>query len=789
MKKIFYSIMALALCFGAGSALAQTSISFPFEEMIDGSLGLQEYTFTLEEPVTLSIPKVDVIESDVEVVVSQSGYFVAGGRVSEEPLNVWLNAGTYSMEVQNSVEEDFLLKMNLISPEPIVLSYNKELTLEASEYKVLTFTLTYTCLVAGKMVYDLAYSVLGVPAPVEASLTNANGYESYDGALTLNGEILQAGTYYLHLRNLLPDENVKFDLKLNSTRFSSLKFYYDISYNTTLTKGAFVAGAFANTDLGKFQYSELFSEDQFALMKGFRLSMTAGKQYQFSNLPPGLNVCILKAGDLTGDLTKDAVFISGSDHANLAYIATATSTLRVLILSQNDLVEGAYALTVTEGNAPIITPWIDVLDAAVTIDYAALPLSLVEPVSLRTRIYLDETTNWLTPATAFKIDVPEENEGLNVHVFPNSYLLMYQKMAEEEGLEEEYVLVYVAEKFETYGSPMDPGEYYFLCVNLPGVPETDFNINIWITDMEPGFFMLKDLLDITTSEVTLPFSTIGNTADGMNVLMDNYGISAYSKTMAWKVSFEEESELFIRSNMAVMLFQSDGVDDYYQLGWTATDGYLAFESGWSILAPGEYYVVGVFDQSGGIDGDFWLKLTTEYKELDITITSITTSTKAIGVNKTAGPVEIKTMLSLLPLTFHLSNELTISFANDVSYWDLAADGKSATLNPWMIDVYPFTFDEDMEALTILISKTGPDLNYIDPSDISSLGIKAYSIYMQGNTVVASGVETGIPYGLFDITGKMIASGITRSDVLNVNVYQKGVYILRIGTQTAKVLVK
>ena len=94
-------------------------------------------------------------------------------------------------------------------------------------------------------------------------------------------------------------------------------------------------------------------------------------------------------------------------------------------------------------------------------------------------------------------------------------------------------------------------------------------------------------------------------------------------------------------------------------------------------------------------------------------------------------------------------------------------------------------DNDATSITITIRYTG---NNISESRYT-VENKAYAVYTQDNTIYALDVEAGMPYQLFNISGKMIVSGIANSGILSINIYQKGIYILRIGTQVKKVLVK
>ncbi len=220
---------------------------------------------------------------------------------------------------------------------------------------------------------------------------------------------------------------------------------------------------------------------------------------------------------------------------------------------------------------------------------------------------------------------------------------------------------------------------------------TAFDIKVWNTPTEPGTSTLEELLAAATEVATLPHNTSGNTSNGAVVpeLEDNYpDFYNPSKFQAWKIHLNEESSLYVRSDMALVLYKSDGMGgyEYVDYDW---NGNISC-SGDDVLSAGDYYIVGAFDEVDRADGDFWLKIATN--------------------------------------------------------------------------------EGDLTAL-------------------NTAEAKAYTVYTDGNAVYASGVEAGLPYALYSISGSIVAQGTTASDVLSINVPQKGVYILRIGAQVQKVLVK
>ena len=764
MKHIVYFATTIALWCSAGNMMAQTPItSFPYTDVVNGYY-YQTYSFTLTNFSRLIVSAEESVNASVYVENTGGGgyYSYGNGSISEGPVTIVLGAGNYVMSVCNYGDQ-FTLKVDAEAPPVISLPYNQNLNFQASEEKIMKFILTEATLLS-----------LNTSLSSNPSLSIGIQLVDNDAQYHYFDDIAPAGTYYLILENY-SDKPCLLNMELKAIKLSSIASYTEIDYSKPFNKGVLLSGTFSFDDLVKYQQRYYDNEEEKEYvntnclrMKGFTLSVTAGKQYSFENLSSNIDVLVLKNGALDEFLYENAI-------AWRSYYADATQNVRVVIMDYNDISkESGYTIKVVEKDAPATVPLTPVLDAAASIDYASLPftqsvnLSAETPRALVTLTDEDEFMSWVTPVVAYKMTMPSGNTGIHIHAFPNSGVLIYQKTG---GL---YELLDADNRFDL--PYVDPGEYYLLFVNEPELSqETSFTINIWKTGIEPGGITLKALLDATNSTTAPPCSLTGNTSAGVFIpeLESDYWFWSPSKAHAWKITLTGESdEVYVRSNMSLLLFAKDGSNyEYLDSTWEGR-----FDLYW--LPAGDYYIVGAIE---GGEGDFWLQMSKS--PIDTKVTSITTAA-SIGVNPGASNVEIKALLSLLTLTAHLSNGFTTEMDNEAYFWEIAAGGASATLNRDYVWGYGY-YELDEEAIlpVVKISYTGNNLS------INSAQKETYTVYTQDYAICAAGIEVGTSYQLFNLSGLMMTSGTSDSDSLRIPVAQKGIYILRIAGEVRKVMVK
>ncbi len=237
-------------------------------------------------------------------------------------------------------------------PENITLPYIQNgIILATGKTKILTFELTKEMLV-----YTSILPMGYIPGeeeddmPINAYITDKDGNE-------WSGEIMPVGIYYVVLENNYSGKEVSFDLSITAIDPATVPSYEDINY-AILSIDEIVSGTFTEDDLTKFQgwvidedddgeeWTEL--ETNFVLLKGFMLSVIAGKQYTFVGLKGSestYSACILK-DTLTGIIDDD---IRTTLEPGLPYVAEATGNLHILFVSFTSGMP--YKFKVTESDA------------------------------------------------------------------------------------------------------------------------------------------------------------------------------------------------------------------------------------------------------------------------------------------------------------------------------------------------------------------------------------------------------------------------------------------------------
>ena len=68
-------------------------------------------------------------------------------------------------------------------------------------------------------------------------------------------------------------------------------------------------------------------------------------------------------------------------------------------------------------------------------------------------------------------------------------------------------------------------------------------------------------------------------------------------------------------------------------------------------------------------------------------------------------------------------------------------------------------------------------------------LPSFSVQTAGMQIQINGIKAGSVFGVYDIMGKVISSGIALSDNMNVRVPMAGSYIVRVGSNMRRVNVK
>jgi hypothetical protein len=828
--------------------LQTTEISFPFDETLSLNAGMMYYSFTLTSPSTLNVSISNIsfgggywnIKDTSLYNVLGYGNFDAYSETNTASSQL-MPAGTYYFCLYLYDNMDFRLQITTQLPTLITLPFNENITLQASETKAMQFTLTEERFVSllGKSLSE-GY-VSGCLINSDLQYIDFFYFENNNNHGQIQ-QVLSAGTYYIQLQSNKWEGSTTVNLKINSIDASNILSYSEIDYSTVVPKSVLLSGVLTTSSLGYYNVTDGdgYQERIYALMKGFTVSVEAGHEYTISNIANGIGIAVLKNGALTGNLLIDAVYINEkSNHGT--FVATESGTLRVLVvLFDGGIENAAYTFKITEGGIVPISTIPELCASATTLTYSQ---TLSETLSINfnsqtPRVMMELTEGemmslqWMTPAKAYKINIPVVNQGIKI--MSSGYFCIYLKIAGT------YQLITIDTEFDSdYVYPT--GEYYIVFINIPfKEPQSSFMADVWVNTAPEGN-NLKTLLD-NAPLVALPHNSTGNIAvDGSIVSansLNDYNVWYYNysgfKVVAKKITITSPVDmLYVRSNFDyVALFEfaeqtvvtpdpphyeknslrrqclagfadnwlkyerknhtrSNAEDfDYVKLAESYGGNFdyerYNYESGSYEIPAGDYWVIGILGNYSGTD--YWLHIGANAPE-PLTVSSINANTTSIGVNADAVELEIQTLLSLLRLTATLNNEAIISIPNNAFYWDIAPNGQTATLNLEAVassyELQGYDFATNIQPLVIQISYTGNDIP--DNTGISDkIEDEKMLVYSLDKQIFAVGVETGAIYQLFDINGKQLVSGKTSSSTLELNVPYSGVYILRVGMKVAKV---
>jgi len=82
------------------------------------------------------------------------------------------------------------------------------------------------------------------------------------------------------------------------------------------------------------------------------------------------------------------------------------------------------------------------------------------------------------------------------------------------------------------------------------------------------------------------------------------------------------------------------------------------------------------------------------------------------------------------------------------------------------------------------------MNVVDDftTKVGTSAIQEMKMIVNNNTIVVENIKSGENYALFSAIGQLINSGISHGNELTFNVSEKGVYMIRVGSQSAKFIV-
>ena len=329
---------------------------------------------------------------------------------------------------------------------------------------------------------------------------------------------------------------------------------------------------------------------------------------------------------------------------------------------------------------------------------------------------------------------------------------------------------------------------------------TDFGLNNLMYSIqvkETTVITLPKLLDNTTNSIVysdnMQFTANGSTTDLVEANSDlSFKYDGLYYAVAYKIALAAGNNIKIHSSKEgdsyLYIYKVSATGGYTYIdriddggnydNWN--DSYLNFTAD----TDGFYYIV-VSDYNGNTAGRYFLSVwntatepANSYPDKDIII-ALSSNNQSVTVNTNATADEIRTALSALVISASTDKSF-ITMPNNPYAWVIADNGISASYFP---SVAPdgCVFDSDLQPVIIAINYNSTGINDVQANSAT--------IYAVNKSIVVRNAQVGSNVLVTDITGKIIANTVTANSETSIPVANIGLYIVRVGTQTAKVICK
>jgi hypothetical protein len=304
---------------------------------------------------------------------------------------------------------------------------------------------------------------------------------------------------------------------------------------------------------------------------------------------------------------------------------------------------------------------------------------------------------------------------------------------------------------------------------------------------------LPELLDNPTGTINytsgLPFTSYGR-FDSENVPLvqgneepnfrsvgENYFAVAYKITLAMGDSINIHH--YHEDDAYLYLYKSDGAGGYAFVnsdddGGGNLDSYIAFKA----TEAGDYYIVAT-TYSDFSEGFFNLAVWSVTSEPELpAVTSLACNGSNISVEAGSSENDVRMKLMELGITANFSDGGSVTITNDPFIWVISGDGRSASYLPK--NVYGMKLDESVEPIEVDID------GYTGLND--ALNEAGIFVYTSDRTIYVSNALPGNLLTVADISGKVLVRQTVQADKTAIPVSQPGLYIVRVGSEAAKIIV-
>ncbi|MDD6357156.1 MAG: DUF6383 domain-containing protein [Bacteroidales bacterium] len=623
-------------------------------------------------------------------------------------------------------------------------------------------------------------------------------------------EALSAGTYTLFVVYYGSD-TPSFLLSVQDADPVQLKSYTEIDYSAELKQGKKLYGMLGDGEGELLDPASLDGAPFTPYAKGYTIEVEQGKFYSlhFENYSNNyydyrmrvdynrMFAYVLTGDDLSGDFFYTDMLVSDEDILNDGFVAPVSGKVRLLLMLPQEAKSVVYTMELESEEEPSFKE--------IWLPYCNEGVSFESTLSFKKNcVHHDEYETWsnMEACRGYKFSMKQAG---NITITAerddwSPYVYLYG---------DEAMTDLITEGFESVTAGILDNKYYYLVLSDDAYYRkgTDYYCSLQIKvegreepsqcaepDPKPAVvcdaISLEELFDNATTVTytsDLIYADAGTLSCSEAFLVEGLsdGDGYYEKfCRAYKVSLKANDKLYIynhTSNDAYLYLyaleegdptQVEYNDDggYYVTG-ISSDSYIEFTA----ETAGDYYIVPTTYSISSVEDFFVVISAVNPEELDLEITALNASAKSIYVEDVNNKGEILVKLSELKIKGTVLGA-NLLLDNSVDSWLLSADRTTAT---FILNDEMYAFAEDLEPIVITIV---PGSGIYDAEDDANL-----SVYAANGVINILGTQGGEDVAVYNVMGSKIAAVKATAEITTVNIPCAGVYVVRVGNKSFKVI--
>ncbi|MBE6311736.1 MAG: hypothetical protein E7076_01075 [Bacteroidales bacterium] len=638
-------------------------------------------------------------------------------------------------------------------------------------------------------------------------------------------EALSAGTYTLFVVYYGSD-TPSFLLSVQDADPVQLKSYTEIDYSAELKPGKKVYGMLGDGEGELLDPASLDGAPFTPYAKGYTIEVEQGKFYSlhFENYSNNyydyrmrvdynrMFAYVLTGDDLSGDFFHTDMLVSDEDILNDGFVAPVSGKVRLLLMLPQEAKSVVYTMELEEVEKGIVN-FTELEMLPMPMCYEVVSFAHDKSFYFDYGCYIDyEWASDKGRARGFKftldgeysLDIYARNEeedwGPSKWLYSDEDMNELLAYADYSGTLSKtltagtYYLVLCDDNYEDYYGANYENYFCYLKINVDGITIDECQT----FDEKPGLkgdgvcdaISLEELFDNATPVTyisDLIYADAGTLSCSEAFLVEGLsdGDGYYEKfCRAYKVSLKANDKLYIynhTSNDAYLYLYALEEGDPTQVEYNDDGGYDVTGIGhdsyieFTAETAGDYYIVPTTYDGSSVEDFFVVISAVNPEELDLEITALNASAKSIYVEDVNNKGEILVKLSELKIKGTVLGA-NLLLDNSVDSWLLSADRTTAT---FILNDEMYAFAEDVEPIVITIV---PGSGIYDAEGDANL-----SVYAANGVINILGTQGGEDVAVYNVMGSKIAAVKATAEITTVNIPCAGVYVVRVGNKSFKVI--